>query len=38
MELNASYSVIDSLKNQLYIYERKDESEKLTKKFYQLQV
>lgn len=38
IELSTSQSVIESLKNQLYIYQRKDQSEKLTKKFYQLQV
>lgn len=27
-------SLVESLKNQLYIYERKDQSDKLTKKFY----
>lgn len=30
-------SMVESLKNQLYIYERKDQSDKLTKKFYELQ-
>lgn len=38
LEVNCAQSVIESLRNQLYIYERKDESEKVTKKFYQMHV
>ena len=36
-EINSSHSIIESLRNQLYVYEKKDESEKLTKKFYHFQ-
>lgn len=38
IDINSAHTLIESLKNQMYIYERKDESEKLTKKFYQFQV